>query len=107
MKSEWFHDAQVGAITPYSSKAEVLFEKEGKLTLPPLSASTPAKSLKEVFKTIKENLGDKGKAAMKKYVNISGLKEGTEAMKLIKEIFKGSPGEEGTEAEAAPPGKQP
>ena len=35
LTSEWFHDAQLGAITPYSKKAEVIYEKEGKMILPP------------------------------------------------------------------------
>ena len=106
MKSEWFHDAQMGAVTPYSPKAEVLFEKEGKMILPPLMPTTPASSLKEVFKIIRDNLGHKGKAAMKKYVTNSGLKEGTEAMSLLKEIFRGSKKGDGTEGEADPPEQQ-
>ena len=106
LTSEWFHDAQLGAITPYSMKAEVIYEKEGKMILPPLLPNTPAKSLKEVFKTIKDNLGKKGKAAMKKYITDSGLQEGTAAMELLKEVFKKPRKEEETEKEADPPDDQ-
>ena len=106
LSSEWFHDAQLGAITPHSMKAEVIYEKEGKMILPPLLPSTPAKSLREVFKTIRDNLGKKGKAAMKKYITASGLQEGSAAMDLLKEIFKGAPKDEGAEKDADPPGQQ-
>ena len=62
--------------------------------------------MKEVFKTIKDNLGSKGKAAMKKYVSNSGLQEGSAAMDLLKETFKGAPKGEGAEKEADPPDQQ-
>ena len=88
MTSEWFHDAQLGAITPYSKKAEVIYEAEGKMILPPLHNTMPASNLKTIFKTIKDNLGKKGKAAMKKYIAEAGLQEHTEAGKLLKLIFK-------------------
>ena len=88
LTSEWFHDAQLGAITPYSKKAEVIYEAEGKMILPPLHNTMPASNLKTIFKTIKDNLGKKGKAAMKKYIAEAGLQEHTEAGKLLKLIFK-------------------
>ena len=93
----------LGAITPYSMKAEVIYEKEGKMILPPLLPNTPAKSLKEVFKSIKDNRGKKGKAAMKKYITDSGLQEGTAANELLREVFKNPRKEEATEKEADPP----
>ena len=65
LTSEWFHDAQLGAITPYSKKAEVIYEREGKMILPPLQTDTPAKSLKDIFKSIKDNLGKKRKGSHK------------------------------------------
>ena len=88
LTSEWFHDAQMGAITPYSKKAEVIYEKEGKMLLPPLHNTTTASDLKTIFKTIRDNLGKKGKAAMKKYIADAGLQEQTEAGKLLRIIFK-------------------
>ena len=103
LTSEWFHDAQMGAITPYSKKAEVIYEKEGKMILPPLLPNTPAKSLKEIFKSIRDNLGKKGKAAMKKYISDSGLQEETAAMKLLKIVFKSPQKDEEMEKEADPP----
>ena len=81
-----------GAITSYSKKAEVIYEREGKMILPPLSPDTPAKSLKEIFKSIRDNMGKKGKAAMKKYISDSGLQEESEAMKLLKIVFKSPKG---------------
>ena len=66
-------------------------KEKAKLFSPPLSPNTPAKNLKEVFKTIKDSLGNKGKAAMKKYVSNSGLQEGSAAMELLRELFKGTP----------------
>ena len=48
----------------------------------------PASDLKTIFKTIKDNLGKKGKAAMKKYIAEAGLQEQTEAGKLLRSIFK-------------------
>ena len=106
LTSEWFHDAQLGAITPYSKKAGVIYEREGKMILPPLLPNTPAKSLKEIFKSIRDNLGKKGKAAMKKYITDSGLQEGTAAMKLLKIVFKNPRRDEETEKEADPPDDQ-
>ena len=67
---------------------------------------TPAKSLKEIFKSIRDNLGKKGKAAMKKYITDSGLQEGTAAMKLLKIVFKNPRRDEETEKEADPPDDQ-
>ena len=106
LTSEWFHDAQLGAITPYSKKAEVIYEREGKMILPPLQTDTPAKSLKDIFKSIKDNLGKRGKAAMKKYIQDSGLREGTDAMELLRTVFKRpqKDGESGKEAD--PPDAQ-
>ena len=94
LTSEWFHDAQIGAITPYNKKAEVIYEKEGKMILPPLHSTTPVKDLKSIFKAIRDNLGKKGKAAMKKYIADSGLQEQTEAMNLLRTIFKSDPEDE-------------
>ena len=93
----------MGAITPYNPKAEVIYEREGKMILPPLSPNTPAKNLKEVFKTIKESLGSKGKAAMKKCITDSGLQEGTDAMKLLRIVFKNPQKDEESGKEADPP----
>ena len=101
MTSEWFHDAQLGAITPYSKKAEVIYEKEGKMILPPLHTTTTANDLKGIFRAIRDNLGKKGKAAMKKYIADSGLQEQTEAMKLLRIIFKSDP--EAKDGKADPP----
>ena len=99
LTSEWFHDAQIGAITPYNKKAEVIYEKEGKMILPPLLPTTPVKDLKDIFKAIRDNLGKKGKAAMKKYIAESGLQEEASAMKLLKITFKTSQKEEVTETD--------
>ena len=41
------------------------------MILPPLLPNTPAKDLKEIFKAIRDNLGRKGKAAMKNYISLS------------------------------------
>ena len=62
--------------------------------------------MKEVFKTIRDNPGKKGKAAMKQNVSNSGLQEGSAAMDLLKEIFKGCPKTEEAEKGADPPGQQ-
>ena len=106
LTSEWFHDAQMGAITPYSKKAEVIYEREGKMILPPLSPDTPAKSLKEIFKSIRDNMGKKGKAAMKTYISDSGLQEESEAMKLLKIVFKNPQRDDEAQKEADPPDDQ-
>ena len=99
LTSEWFHDAQIGAITPYNKKAEVIYEKEGKMILPPLLPTTPVKDLKDIFKAIRDNLGKKGKAAMKKYIAESGLQEQTAAMKLLRITFKTAQKEEAMETD--------
>ena len=44
-------------------------------------------------------MGKKGKAAMKKYIADSGLQEQTEAMKLLRTIFKSDPETKGGEAD--------
>ena len=64
------------------------------MILPPLLSTTSVKDLKGIFKAIRDNLGKKGKAAMKKYIADSGLQEQTEAMNLLKTIFKSDPEDE-------------
>ena len=44
-------------------------------------------------------MGKKGKAAMKKYIADSGLQAQTEAMKLLRIIFKADPESKGGEAD--------
>ena len=74
-------------------------KKEGKMILPPLLPNTPAKDLKEIFKAIRDNLGKKGKAAMKKYIAESGLHEEASAMKLLRITFKSPQKEEDKETD--------
>ena len=50
LESAWFHDAQVGASTPFSPKADVAYQKEGKMILPPLHHSAETKDLKTILK---------------------------------------------------------
>ena len=76
------------------------------MILPPLLPNTPANSLKEIFKTIRDNLGKKGKTAMKKFISDSGLQEETAAMKLLIIVFKNPQKDEETEKEADPPDDQ-
>ena len=73
------------------------------MILPPLLPNIPAKNLKEIFKTIRDNLGKKGKAAMKKYISVSGLQEETAAMKLLRTVFKYPQKDEDMEKETDPP----
>ena len=69
------------------------------MILPPLHTTTAANDLKAIFKSIRDNLGKKGKAAMKKYIADSGLQAQTEAMKLLRTIFKADPESKGGEAD--------
>ena len=69
---------------------------------PPLLPDTTAKSLKDIFKSIRDNLGKKGKAAMKKFITDSGLQEGTDAMKLLRIVFKNPQKDEESGKEADP-----
>ena len=69
------------------------------MILPPLLPTTLAKDLKDIFKAIRDNLGKKGKAAMKKYIAESGIQEEASAMKLLKITFKTSQKEEVTETD--------
>ena len=71
------------------------------MILPPLHTTTTANDLKGIFRAIRDNLGKKGKAAMKKYIADSGLQEQTEAMKLLRTIFKSDP--EAKDGKADPP----
>ena len=73
------------------------------MILPPLLPNTPAKDLKEIFKAIRDNLGKRGKTAMKKYIAESGLHEEASAMKLLRVIFKSPQKEEDMEKETDPP----
>ena len=87
LESAWFHDAQVGASTPFSPKADVAYQKEGKMILPPLHSGTETKDLKTILQSVKDKLGEAGKAAMRKYLEGSGLNPETEAAQLLSEIF--------------------
>ena len=69
------------------------------MILPPLLPTTPVKDLKDIFKAIRDNLGKKGKAAMKKYIAESGLQEQTAAMKLLRITFKTTQKEEAMETD--------
>ena len=87
LESAWFHDAQVGASTPFSPKADVAYQKEGKMILPPLHPGIEAKDLKTILKSVKDKLGETGKAAMRKYLDGTGLNPDTDAAQLLTEIF--------------------
>ena len=69
------------------------------MILPPLLPATPAKDLKDIIKAIRDNLGKKGKAAMKKYISESGLQEQSAAMKLLRTTFKTAQKEEAMETD--------
>ncbi|CAE7356663.1 unnamed protein product [Symbiodinium sp. CCMP2592] len=92
LRSQWFHDAGAGRVSPLDVSLQVTQTLDGKLLLPAITPSSRIVDLKTVLKMVAKKLGELGKAAIKDYLQECGLHDGHEVWPHLEAAFVSNKG---------------